>query len=218
MRLFVGLGNPGQKYQLNRHNIGFMALDVIVERHKFSGWEKNFKGFVSSGTMGGEKLVLLKPQTFMNLSGQSVQAAAAFYKILPDDIVVFHDELDLAGGKIRIKKGGGAAGHNGLRSIDESLGQMYWRVRLGIGHPGMKEMVSGHVLGDFVAEDDKWLVPLLGGIGEHAERLAKGDTAGFMSKVAQTVEPPKPREPKEPKEPKEQKEPKTEKKEIKDGL
>lgn len=211
MRLFVGLGNPGQKYQLNRHNIGFMALDVIVERHKFSGWDKDFKGLVAKGKLGTENIVLLKPQTFMNVSGQSVQAAAAFYKILPDDIVVFHDELDLEGGKIRIKKGGGAAGHNGLRSIDEQLGQMYWRVRLGIGHPGMKEMVSGHVLGDFNDADEKWLVPLLGGISEHAERLAKGDTAGFMSKVAQTVDPPKPKEPKEKKEPKDTKE-------AKDGI
>lgn len=199
MRLFVGLGNPGKQYQLNRHNIGFMALDIIVERHKFSAWEKDFKGLVCKGKLGGENIVLLKPQTFMNLSGQSVQAAAAFYKILPDDIVVFHDELDLQGGKIRIKKGGGAAGHNGLRSIDEQLGSMYWRVRLGIGHPGMKEMVSGHVLGNFAEEDEKWLVPLLSGIGEYADRLAKGDTAGFMSKVAQTVDPPKPKEPKEPK-------------------
>lgn len=212
MRLFVGLGNPGKQYQLNRHNIGFMALDVIVERHKFSDWEKKFQGLVSSGTLGGEKVLLLKPQTFMNVSGQSVQAAAAFYKILPDDIVVFHDELDLAPGKLRVKKGGGAAGHNGLRSIDEHLGQMYWRVRLGIGHPGMKEMVSGYVLGNFGNDDEKWLVPLLSGIGENAERLANGDTAGFMSKVAQEVEPPKPKEPKIKKEQEEMK------KEVKDGI
>lgn len=212
MRLFVGLGNPGKQYQLNRHNIGFMALDTIVERHKFSGWEKKFQGLVSMGELGRERILLLKPQTFMNLSGQSVQAAAAFYKILPDDIVVFHDELDLAPGKIRVKKGGGAAGHNGLRSIDEHLGQMYWRVRLGIGHPGMKEMVSGYVLGNFNAEDEKWLVPLLGGIGEYAEKLARGDAAAFMSKVAQEVEPPK------PKEPKADKAATAEKKEAKDGI
>ena len=191
MRLFVGLGNPGQKYQLNRHNIGFMALDIIVERHNFSAWEKKFKGLVCSGTLGNEKIVLLKPQTFMNLSGESVQAAAAFYKILPDDIVVFHDELDLAPGKIRVKKGGGAAGHNGLRSIDEHLGAMYWRVRLGIGHPGIKDYVSPYVLGNFDAQDEEWLVALLGGIGEYAERMATGDTAGFMSKVAQELQPPK---------------------------
>lgn len=211
MRLFVGLGNPGKQYQLNRHNIGFMALDVIVERHKFSGWEKKFQGLVSSGSLGGEKVLLLKPQTFMNVSGQSVQAAAAFYKILPDDIVVFHDELDLAPGKLRVKKGGGAAGHNGLRSIDEHLGQMYWRVRLGIGHPGMREMVSGYVLGNFGDFDEKWLVPLMSGIAENAERLAKGDTAGFMSKVAQEVEPPKPKEPKVKKE-------QEITKEVKDGI
>jgi PTH1 family peptidyl-tRNA hydrolase len=209
MRLFVGLGNPGKQYQHNRHNIGFMALDIIVERHKFSGWEKDFKGLVCKGKLGDENVVLLKPQTFMNLSGQSVQAAAAFYKILPDDIIVFHDELDLQAGKIRIKKGGGAAGHNGLRSIDEHLGQMYWRVRLGIGHPGVKEMVHGYVLGNFTDADEKWLGLLMDGIAEHAERLAKGDTAGFMSKVAQTVDPPKPKEPKEKKD---------EKKEAKDGI
>jgi PTH1 family peptidyl-tRNA hydrolase len=212
MRLFVGLGNPGRKYEHNRHNIGFMALDGIVGRHKFSGWEKKFQGLESRGELGGEKIVLLKPQTFMNLSGQSVQAAAAFYKILPDDIVVFHDELDLAGGKIRVKKGGGAAGHNGLRSIDEHLGQMYWRVRLGIGHPGVKEMVSPHVLGDFSREEEEgWLAKLVDGIAEYADKMAKGDSAAFMSKVAMTVEPPKPKEQKEPKESKE-------KKEVKDGI
>ncbi|HYD19121.1 MAG TPA: aminoacyl-tRNA hydrolase [Patescibacteria group bacterium] len=215
MRLFVGLGNPGKQYQFNRHNIGFMALDVIVERHKFSGWEKKFNGLVSMGKLGREKVLLLKPQTFMNLSGQSVQAAAAFYKILPDDIVVFHDELDLQPGKIRVKKGGGAAGHNGLRSIDEHLGQMYWRVRLGIGHPGRREMVSGYVLGNFGSADEEWLTKLLAAIGEHAERLAKGDEASFMSKVAQDVDPPKP---KAPKIKEEQKEKTKEQKEVKDGI
>lgn len=192
MRLIVGLGNPGQKYLLNRHNIGFMALDVLVGRHDFSGWEKKFKGLVCDGVLGGEKVLLLKPQTWMNLSGESVQAAAAFYKIKPEDIVVFHDELDLAPGKLRVKKGGGAAGHNGLRSIDEHLGKDYWRVRLGIGHPGVKDYVSPWVLGNFTQEEqDEWLVPLLSAIGEHAPRLAAGDHDGFMSKVAQELQPPK---------------------------
>lgn len=208
MRLFVGLGNPGQKYQLNRHNIGFMALDVIVGRHGFSDWQKKFKGLVSDGTLGGEKILLLKPQTFMNLSGESVQAAAAFYKIKPGDIAVFHDELDLAPGKIRTKKGGGAAGHNGLRSIDEHLGKEYWRVRLGIGHPGVKDYVSPYVLGNFTQEEqDDWLAPLLAAMAEHAPRLAKDDPDGFMSKVAQELQPPK-----------EEKEDKPKKKEAKDGI
>lgn len=207
MRLFVGLGNPGQKYQLNRHNIGFMALDIIVERHGFSDWQKKFKGLACDGTLDGEKILLLKPQTYMNLSGESVQAAAAFYKIKPEDIVVFHDELDLAPGKLRTKKGGGAAGHNGLRSIDEHLGKEYWRARLGIGHPGVKDYVSPYVLGNFTKEEqDEWLVPLLSAIGEHAPRLAGGDHDGFMSKVAQELQPPKP-----------EKEPKK-KKEAKDGI
>jgi len=191
MRLIVGLGNPGRQYQFNRHNIGFMALDVIVERHKFSGWSKKFQGEIADGTLDGEKILLLKPQTFMNLSGQSVQAAAAFYKIKPEDIVVFHDELDLAPGKVRVKKGGGAAGHNGLRSIDEHLGKEYWRVRLGIGHPGNKDMVSPYVLGNFSGEDENWLVPLLAAIGDYAGKLAQGDNDGFMTKVAQQLQPPK---------------------------
>ncbi|MBI1214821.1 MAG: aminoacyl-tRNA hydrolase [Alphaproteobacteria bacterium] len=191
MRLFVGLGNPGQKYRNNRHNIGFMAMDAIVHRHNFSGWSKKFQGEISDGTLEGEKVLLLKPQTFMNLSGQSVQAAAAFYKIKPQDIVVFHDELDLAPGKIRTKKGGGAAGHNGLRSIDDHLGQDYWRVRLGIGHPGNRELVTGYVLNDFSkAEQADWLEPLLDAMAGNAARLAKGDTDGFMSKVAQAIQPP----------------------------
>ena len=162
MKLIVGLGNPGKQYQLNRHNIGFMALDIIVERHKFSGWEKDFKGLVCKGKLGTENIVLLKPQTFMNLSGQSVQAAAAFYKILPDDIIVFHDELDLQGGKIRIKKGGGAAGHNGLRSITAHCGNDYWRVRLGIGHPGDKTLVHAYVLNDFAKVEKPWVEAVCG--------------------------------------------------------
>lgn len=191
MRLFVGLGNPGQKYQHNRHNIGFMAMDAIVHRHNFSPWSKKFQGEISDGVLKGEKILLLKPQTYMNLSGQSVQAAAAFYKIAPEDITVFHDEMDLLAGKIRIKKGGGAAGHNGLRSIDEHMGQEYWRVRLGVGHPGDKNLVTSYVLGDFSKADEQtWLNALLDAIAKEAALLADGDTDGFMSKVAQAVNPP----------------------------
>lgn len=191
MWLFVGLGNPGPKYQHNRHNIGFMAMDVFVRRHNFSDWSKKFQGEISTGTLEGEKIILLKPQTFMNLSGQSVQAAAAFYKIAPENIVVFYDELDLQPGKLRIKKAGGSGGHNGIKSIDSHLGQDYWRVRLGIGHPGDKNLVSNYVLGDFAKADDVWLAPLLDALADHAPRLAAGDMDGYMSKVAQVLQPPR---------------------------
>ena len=146
MWLIVGLGNPGSQYKRNRHNIGFMAVDEIVRRHDLSSSKKKFQALLSEGEIVGEKVLVLKPQTYMNLSGQSVQAAASFYKIPLDHVVVFHDELDLAFGKIRVKFSGGAAGHNGLRSIDDHLGKDYWRVRLGIGHPGEKEFVTQHVL------------------------------------------------------------------------
>jgi PTH1 family peptidyl-tRNA hydrolase len=196
MWLIVGLGNPGSQYQHNRHNIGFMAVDEIIRRHNFSAPSKKFQALASDGTLGGEKVLVLKPQTFMNLSGQPVQAAASFYKIPPERIVVFHDELDLAAAKIRTKIGGGAAGHNGLRSIDEHLGPDYWRVRLGIGHPGEKDRVHGYVLGDFAKADEQWLGKLLEAIGDNAERLVKEDMEGFMSKVAQALQPPRPPKPK----------------------
>lgn len=199
MWLIVGLGNPGSQYQHNRHNIGFMAVDEIIRRHNFSGPSKKFQGIVSEGMIAGEKVLALKPQTFMNLSGQSVQAAASFYKVPPEQVIVFHDELDLAAGKIRTKIGGGAAGHNGLRSIDEHLGQNYWRVRLGIGHPG-KEHVHGYVLSDFAKADEAWLVKLLEAISDHAERLVKKDMEGFMSKISQALQPPRPAKPKKEKE------------------
>jgi PTH1 family peptidyl-tRNA hydrolase len=192
MWLFVGLGNPGPKYQHNRHNIGFMAMDDFVRRHNFSGWTKKFQGEISLGEIGGEKVLLLKPETFMNLSGQSVQAAAAFYKIAPANIVVFHDELDLQPGKIRVKKGGGSGGHNGIKSIDAHLGPDYWRVRIGIGHPGDRNLVSHYVLNDFTKADAEWIGNLLDAMSRRAERLAAGDTDGFMSKVAQDTAPPKP--------------------------
>ena len=191
MFLFVGLGNPGTKYVFNRHNIGFMAVDSIVHRHNFSGWSKKFQGEISTGTLDGEKVIALKPQTFMNLSGQSVQAAAAFYKIAPENIIVFYDELDLLPGKIRVKKAGSSGGHNGIKSIDAHLGQNYWRVRMGIGHPGEKHLVSNYVLGDFAKADQKWLEDLLEAISQHAPRIAAADMDGFMSKVAQALQPPK---------------------------
>lgn len=195
MRLFVGLGNPGQKHQLDRHNIGFMALDAVVQRHGFSGWKKKFEGLVTEGTLGGMRVIFLKPQTFMNVSGLSVLSAAAFYKLPPEHIFAFHDELDLAPGKVRVKMGGGAAGHNGLRSIDEHLGPHYWRVRLGIGHPGNRDLVSSYVLGKFAAEDEKWLSPLLGAVAEHAAILTEaGREDLFMTRVAQDVLPAAPEE------------------------
>ena len=196
MWLIVGLGNPGSQYQYNRHNIGFMAVDEIIRRHNFSTPSKKFQAIVSEGTLGGEKVLLMKPQTFMNLSGQAVQAAAAFYKVPLEQVIVFHDELDLAAGKIRTKIGGGAAGHNGLRSMDEHLGPDYWRVRLGIGHPGDKDRVHSYVLGDFAKGDENWLTKLLEAIGDNAERLVKKDMDGFMSKVSQALAPPRPEKPK----------------------
>lgn len=191
MFLFVGLGNPGTKYALNRHNIGFMAVDAFVHRHNFSGWSKKFQGEISTGTLDGEKVIMLKPQTFMNLSGQSVQAAAAFYKIAPENIIVFYDELDLLPGKIRVKKGGGSGGHNGIKSIDAHLGQNYWRVRMGIGHPGEKHLVSNYVLADFAKADAQWLEDLLDAMAKHAPRIVVADMDGFMSKVAHDLQPPK---------------------------
>jgi PTH1 family peptidyl-tRNA hydrolase len=187
MWLFVGLGNPGDKYRHNRHNIGFMAADEIARRHNFSGWEKKFQGLVCEGRLGGERVLLLKPQTYMNLSGQSVQAAAAFYKIPPGDIVVFHDELDLAPGKVRVKKGGGSGGHNGIKSIDEHLGPEYWRVRLGIGHPGDRNLVSPYVLSDFFRADREWLEPLIDAVGGNAALLCERKGELFMTKAAQAM-------------------------------
>jgi PTH1 family peptidyl-tRNA hydrolase len=169
----------------NRHNIGFMALDVIANRHGFSPWRRRFKGLVAEGSIAGEKILALKPLTYMNSSGEAVQEAASFYKLPTEAITAFHDELDLAPGKLRVKKGGGAAGHNGLRSMDRMLGgQEYWRVRLGIGHPGSKERVLGYVLGNFGAEDRPWLIGLLDAVADAAGLLAQDKPADFMTKVA----------------------------------
>lgn len=191
MKLFVGLGNPGAKYAGNRHNIGFMAVDRIAADHGFSGWKRAFQGQISEGRLGAEKVLLLKPETFMNLSGQAVQAAVAFHKLPLADITVFHDELDLAPGKLRVKHGGGHAGHNGLRSIHAHLGEDYGRVRLGIGHPGHKDAVAAYVLHDFAKADAEWLDDLLRGISDGAEALAAGDAARFMNAVALRTAPPR---------------------------
>lgn len=191
MKLFVGLGNPGAKYAANRHNIGFMALDRIAGDHGFGPWKSAFKGLVSEGRLGSEKLLLLKPMTFMNLSGESVRAAIDFYKLTPADVVVFHDELDLAPGKCRVKQGGGHAGHNGLRSIHAHIGEAYGRVRLGIGHPGHKDAVAHYVLHDFAKADQDWLDDLLRGISDGAAALAAGDGAKFMNAVALRTAPPR---------------------------
>ncbi|HEV7292595.1 MAG TPA: aminoacyl-tRNA hydrolase [Devosia sp.] len=183
MKLLVGLGNPGNQYQGNRHNIGFMAIDAIAREHGIGTWKNKHAGLLAEGNIDGEKVLLLKPQTFMNRSGDSVQQVAQFYKIPPDDIVVFYDELDLAPGKVRVKVGGGNGGHNGLRSIDPQIGLNYKRVRLGIGHPG-KEFVTPHVLGDFAKADAAWLEPLLDALGRQVGLLLKGDDSGFMNKLA----------------------------------
>lgn len=189
MKLFVGLGNPGAKYAGNRHNIGFMAVDRIAADHSFSPWKKAHQGLAAEGRLGAEKVILLKPETFMNLSGQSVQAALAFYKLPLSDVTVFHDELDLAPGKLRVKQDGGHAGHNGLRSIHGHLGDGYGRVRLGIGHPGHRDAVAAYVLHDFAKADADWLEDLLRGISEGATFLAEGDTTHFMNAVAQRTAP-----------------------------
>lgn len=196
MKLFVGLGNPGPKYAFNRHNIGFMALDRIAEDQGFGPWKSKFQAQITEGRLGTDKVILLKPQTFMNLSGQSVGEAMRFYKLTPSDVIVFHDELDLAPGKARAKTGGGHAGHNGLRSIHQHIGADYDRIRLGIGHPGDKSRVSGYVLSDFAKADQNWLDDLLRGICDGAALLADGDAGKFMNAVALRVNPPKPPSPK----------------------
>lgn len=188
MQIFVGLGNPGANYAHNRHNIGFMALDQIATENSFGPWKSKFQGRISEGRLGHEKVILLKPETFMNLSGQSVGEAMRFFKLESTDINVFHDELDLAPGKCRVKSGGGHAGHNGLRSLHQHIGADYQRVRLGIGHPGHKDAVAGYVLHDFAKADQVWLPDLLSGIADGAGKLAQADTGGFMNAVAISVQ------------------------------
>jgi len=191
MLLFVGLGNPGAKYARNRHNIGFMAVDEIAADYGFSPWRAKFQGQLCEGKLGQQKVTLLKPETFMNLSGQSVGEAMRFFKLTPTDVTVFHDEIDLAPGKIRVKSGGGHAGHNGLRSLHQHIGDTYQRVRIGVGHPGHKDRVPGYVLHDFAKADEAWLDQLIRGIGDGAKDLAAGDTGRFMNAVALRVAPPR---------------------------
>jgi PTH1 family peptidyl-tRNA hydrolase len=183
MLLLVGLGNPGPEHAGQRHNVGFMAADAIVRRHGFSPWRKKFQGDVAEGTIGGVKIVVLKPATYMNLSGQSAAAAAQFYKIDLADVIAIHDELDLKFGKLRVKRGGGAAGHNGLRSLDQHLGQDYLRLRMGIDHPGEKHLVTNYVLGNFAKAERTFVETWCDAIADALPILVKGDEAGFMNKV-----------------------------------
>ena len=188
MHLIVGLGNPGDKYSRNRHNIGFLAVEEIARRHAFPPFREKFKGLISEGTIAGEKVLILKPQTWMNSSGESIEAAQQFYKLAPADITVIYDEIDLVPGKSRIKRGGGNGGHNGLRSIDPRIGTDYRRVRLGVGHPGHKDAVMPHVLGDFSKADREWLEPLLTALADNANLLITGDDNTLMNKLAIAVQ------------------------------
>lgn len=184
MKLLVGLGNPGAKYGRNRHNVGAMAVDRVAERHGFGPWRKKFQGLIAEGSIDGQKVLLLKPETFMNESGRSVGEAARFHKIEPQDIIVLYDEIDLVPGKLKAKLGGGNAGHNGLRSISAHLDNDYVRVRIGVGHPGHKDRVAGYVLSDFAKAEAVWLEPLLDAIAATAGRLAKGELERFLTDVA----------------------------------
>lgn len=189
MLLIVGLGNPGPEYRRHRHNVGFMAADAVHARHGFTPWRKRFRGEVAEGTLAGEKALLLKPLTYMNESGRAVQAAAQFYKIAPADIVVIHDEVDLPPGKTRMKAGGGVAGHNGLRSIGAEIGDGFRRLRIGVGHPGVKEAVPHYVLHDFPKADAEWLLPLLDAIAENAPLLAESKDPTFANRIHAAVMP-----------------------------
>ncbi len=197
MLIIAGLGNPGAKYAHNRHNIGFMAVDEIAHRHSFTGWKTKFRSQVAEGKLGGKKVLLIKPQTMMNLSGDAVGEAMRFYKLDASAILVIYDELDLAPAKARFKTGGGAGGHNGIKSMIAHCGENFQRLRLGIGHPGHKAKVNNHVLGDFAKTDQSWLEPLLNAIGENAPMLASNEHSSFMNKLALSVgetakKPPKP--------------------------
>lgn len=187
MIIIAGLGNPGTQYAANRHNIGFMAVDALQRLPSFSPWSRKFKAEISEGEIAGEKILLMKPLTFMNLSGEAVGEAMRFFKVKTGDIIAIHDELDLAPGRARIKIGGGHGGHNGLKSLDAHCGKEYRRLRLGIGHPGDKERVHGHVLGDFAKSDKTWLEPLLDSIADNADMLVKGEDSQLMNKLALAV-------------------------------
>ena len=189
MQLWVGLGNPGPKYAMHRHNIGFMAIDAIAEVHGFPPPKKQFDGWLQEGRIGTERILLLKPATYMNESGRSVGQAMRYYKLAPEDVTVFYDELDLAPFKVKVKHGGGAAGHNGIRSTDQHIGNAFRRVRLGIGHPGHKDRVTGYVLGNFAKAEIESLTDLLGAVAAEAPWLAAGDEARFMNDVALRMQP-----------------------------
>jgi PTH1 family peptidyl-tRNA hydrolase len=193
MLLLVGLGNPGPGHAGDRHNIGYMAADAIVRRHGFRPYHARFRGQAAEGSIGADKVVALKPETFMNLSGESVAAAARFYKLDPGQVIVIHDEIDLAFGKVRAKRGGGTGGHNGIRSIDAHLGPDFWRVRLGVGHPGERDLVIGHVLRPFAKDEQPAVDKLLDAIAEAIPLLLAGDANRFMSKVDSTLNPRPPR-------------------------
>ncbi len=195
LSLLVGLGNPGAEYAGNRHNVGFMALEAIAKRYGFGNPKKRFQGITADGRIAGRKVLGLKPLTYMNRSGDAVAAAIQFYKIAPADVIVLYDEIDLAPGKIRVKLGGGAAGHNGIRSIDQAIGPDFWRVRIGVGHPGHKALVQGHVLHDFAKADREWLDPMLDAIAEEVDAMIEGKPELFMTRVAARMTPPKLREP-----------------------
>ncbi len=192
MLLWVGLGNPGPSHAGHRHNVGFMAVEAIAQHNAFAPWRRHrdFHGMTSEGSLDATRILMLKPMTYMNDSGRAAAAAIRFYRLGLDAVTAFHDELDLAPGKVRVKLDGGAAGHNGLRSLDAYLGKDYWRVRLGIGHPGHKDLVTRHVLGDFAKADRTWLVPFLDAVARSAPLLAARDAQGFMTKVARLAPPP----------------------------
>jgi PTH1 family peptidyl-tRNA hydrolase len=193
MRLLVGLGNPGPRYAGNRHNIGFMAVDAIVRRHSFSTIRERFHGLTAEGTIDGEKVLALAPQTFMNDSGRAVQAAVQFFKLQPSDVIVLYDEIDLPLAKVRAKRGGGAGGHNGIRSIDAHIGADYWRVRLGVDHPGQKEMVKSYVLMDFFKEEHATVQAMLDAVADAIPLMIAGDDGRFMNKVNLALNPPPPK-------------------------
>jgi PTH1 family peptidyl-tRNA hydrolase len=193
MRLLVGLGNPGPRYAGNRHNIGFMAVDAIVRRHSFSAIRERFHGLTAEGTIDGEKVLALVPQTFMNDSGRAVQAAMQFFKLQPEEIIVIYDEIDLPLGKVKAKRGGGAGGHNGIRSIDAHIGADYWRIRMGVDHPGQKELVKSYVLMDFFKEEHPQVQAMLDAVTDAIPLMIAGDDGRFMNKVSVALNPPPPK-------------------------
>jgi PTH1 family peptidyl-tRNA hydrolase len=189
MHLIAGIGNPGPDHAGQRHNIGFMAVDGIARRHSFPRFKEKFKGLIADGSIAGERVLLLKPQTYMNLSGESVAAAMGFYKLSPSDVTIIHDEIDLAPGKVKVKTGGGSGGHNGIRSIEAQIGPGFQRVRLGVGHPGHKDLVHAHVLNRFGKSDAVWLDPLLEAIAANADLLVRRDGQNFMNRIAIVTRP-----------------------------